>query len=286
MFKPEQQSGVWYPFKMATTKIVLFTSKVLNNGESPILMRVIHKRKINYISLGYACQVEQWNKEACRLRRNFRGYQAKNRVLASLEDRAQGILDEMKRLNKPFTFPLFEEQFRGDTKSCTVYEFFELRIGEIHKSNTKRTYRQTKNALFKFAPNTHLMFADINYPFLKKFETHLLNNGMSGGGVHFYMRTLRAVVNEAINRGYFKRELYPFANQFNKNGYSIGHLNSVASPRALSEADMERIKAFPVEQYPHLKKSVQYFLFSYYARGINFTDMAQLRWTDLYNGRL
>lgn len=271
---------------MAKVKIVFFTSKKLKNGQSPICLRVTHERKSKYLTLGYACTLNQWNKETCRFRKNYNSYQSKNRVLANLQDRAEGILDELKRLNKPFTFQSFEQQFRNNSKSCTVYDFFDLRIQETPKTNTKGTYQQTKNALVKFAPTKELMFPDIDYQFLKKFEAHLLKNGLSGGGVHFYMRTLRAIINEAINRDYFKRELYPFSNQFNKNGYSIGHLKSVASPRALSEADLERIKNFPLEQYPTLKKAVQYFLFSYYARGMNFTDMAQLQLTDLYNGRI
>lgn len=271
---------------MATIKLFHFIGKTYSNGESPILLRVTHQRKTKYIALGYSCLPTQWNKDKNRLRKNYPNYKSKNRVLSTLEERAESVLDEFTKLDKPFTFQSFEDRFTNITKSCTVYDFFDIRINEALKTNTKGTYKQTKNALYKFAPNKKLMFADIDYQFLKKFETHLLGNGLSGGGVHFYMRTLRAIINEAINRDYFQRELYPFSNQFNKNGYSISHLKSVASPRALSEADMERIKNFPLEDHPILKKCVQYFLFSYYSRGMNFTDMAQLRWTDIYNDRI
>ena len=131
------------------------------------------------------------------------------------------------------------------------------------------------------------MFADIDYQFLKKFETHLFKREtVSGGGVHFYMRTLRAIINEAISRNFMPRELYPFANQFNKNGYSLSHLKSKASPRALSEQDMNKIKTAAFDQAPTLQMANNYFLFSYYARGINFTDMANLKWSDIYDDRL
>ncbi len=100
------------------------------------------------------------------------------------------------------------------------------------------------------------------------------------------MRTLRALINEAIRRGYMDEKEYPFSTQFNKNGYSLAHLKSVASPRALSDQDMKKIKDFKILKYPHLANSYHYFLFSYYARGINFADMAKLTWGDIYNGRL
>lgn len=271
---------------MATVKLFLFVGKTYSSGESPILLRVTHQRKHKYIALGYSCMPNQWNKDKCRLKRNYHDFKAKNRVLASIEERAESILDEFKKLNTPFTFQSFEDRFRNNANSCTVYEFFNIRLKEVQKMNTRGTYQQTKNALLKFAPNNKLMFADIDYKFLKKFEAHLLGNGLSGGGVHFYMRTLRAIINEAISRDYLPRELYPFSNQFNKNGYSISHLKSIASPRALSDKDMNKIKNFPITEYPNLKKSLMYFLFSYYARGMNFTDMAQLEWTDIYNERI
>ena len=95
------------------------------------------------------------------------------------------------------------------------------------------------------------------------------------------MRTLRAAINEGIRRDYMDKDFYPFSTAQNRNGYSISHLKSKASPRALSTEDMEKIKNFPSDENPHLKQSFHFFLFSYYLRGINFKDLALLKWTDI-----
>ena len=100
------------------------------------------------------------------------------------------------------------------------------------------------------------------------------------------MRTLRAIVNEAIKEGYLKQEYYPFSTQFNRNGYSLKDLKSKASPRALSDDDIRKLKEFPVEEYPELKESLYYFLFSYYARGMNFVDIAKLERKNIYDQRI
>lgn len=272
---------------MANIKIVYFTSKKYSDGTCPISLRVTHQRKKKYITLGYRCLATQWNKETCRFRKNYPEYKAKNKVLGILQSRAETILDDFTKFKIPFTFQSFDDKFKNDKKTCPVYPFFDVRIEEATKLNTKGTYQQTKNALWKFAPNKDLMFSDIDYQFLKKFESHLFSReNMSGGGVHFYMRTLRAIINQAISRDFLPRELYPFANQFNKNGYSLSHLKSTASPRALSEIDIDKIKNFPFEKHPAIRKEGYYFLFSYYARGINFTDMAKLQWSDIYKDRI
>ncbi|RYF83063.1 MAG: site-specific integrase, partial [Chitinophagaceae bacterium] len=50
--------------------------------------------------------------------------------------------------------------------------------------------------------------------------------------------------------------------------------------------DMEKIKAMDEKQHPELVDAKNLFLFSYYCRGMNFTDMALLRWQDIHEERL
>lgn len=273
----------------AASKIVLFKGKKYSNGECPIMLRITYNRKSKYISLGYTCLLSQWGDEVCRFKRSFEGYQSKNQVLRELESRAGQIIEGFIKQNKPFTFQLFEDEFLNKSKETTVSDFIHsliLEMEEKGKVSNRDVYKQTKGLLENFNKRKHLMFADINYKFLKGFEIYLFSRGCTGGGVHFYMRTLRAIVNEAIRRGYLPQELYPFSRQFNKNGYSIAHLKSEAKPRSLSIIDIEKVKKFSCKDYKHLEKSWQYFMFSYYARGMNFADMAKLEWTDIYNERV
>ena len=273
---------------MAKAKLVLHT-KVYSDGNSPIMLRVTHQRKSKYIALGINCKPKQWNKDSRRLRKNYEGYIKRNKVLKSLETRAGDIIDTLVKDNMPFTFSIFEERFRNEAKTTTVFDFIEdicNKLKRDEKVNTYNVYKQTLNALRDFHKKSNLMFPDIDYNFLKGFESFLFRRGCSGGGVHFYMRTLRAVLNEAIKQGYLKQDYYPFSTQFNKNGYSLQDLKSKANPRALSDVDMDKLKNFPVEEHPDLKTSLYYFLFSYYARGMNFIDMAKLERNNIYDGRI
>ena len=274
---------------MATIRITLFKGKKYEYGGSPVMLRVTHQRKSKYFSLGLKCNPDQWDGTKERFNRKFNEYREKNRMLDLWQAKAGRVVDDLIRDGQSFTFERFEFRFLDKHKSVGLFQAFdeimeELRIKE--KVGNLDKYKSAKKVLQKFSKYQQVMLQDINYAFLKKFEAYLFDRGCSGGGVSFHMRTLRALINESIRRGYMDKEDYPFSTQFNKNGYSLRGLKSAASPRALSEGDMEKIKQFPYEEYPELGRAVRYFLFSYYARGINFIDMAKLRKGNIYDGRL
>ena len=134
-------------------------------------------------------------------------------------------------------------------------------------------------------PGMYFFLVDICI-FLKGFEQHFYQRGCTGGGVHNYMRTLRAIYNEVIKRGYVSRDVYPFKSQLNTSGYSLANLKSVAVPRALSLEDIEKIKAFDLKYHPKLNLPWKIFMFTYYAYGINFADLILLKSTHIRNGRI
>lgn len=277
---------------MASAKLIRYKYKVLSDGSSPIMMQVIHNRKVARYAIGseYKCKEQQWDAAAREFTRSFRGYKVKNRVLMTVELRASEILDDLIKSGKPFTFQHFEERYRSiNQKQPTVYEFFDIRVEEMTaqgKVGNARVYADMKRALMNYSPNPNLMFPDIDYKFLNQYETYLRSRKCSGGGIHNYMRTLRALVNEAIRRKYLPKESYPFKNQFNNDGYSLAHLKSTASPRALSSNDLDKLKNFDPDVYPHLNFAYKIFMFSYYSRGMNFKDIAQLSHQDIYDDRM
>ncbi|MEZ5059716.1 MAG: site-specific integrase [Saprospiraceae bacterium] len=275
---------------MATFKIVLYKSKTLKDGSHPVMLQIVEDRKPFRISLGYNAHLNEWDEAKCRFKRNKENYKAKNEILREKEIQAEKTLDTIQLQNKPVTPTYFKEIFLKDKKNTNVFEFIDELCQDFNskgKAGTSNTYRDTRNALLKFTSGKkNLYFTDIDYTFLDKFETHLFSRGCTGGGISVYMRTLKAIINKAIKQGYLDNNLYPFRSSINRNGYSPEHLKSKASPRALSLEDIEKFKNFESSQYPHLQFSHTLFLFSYYARGMNFKDMAQLKWSDLYDNKI
>ncbi len=274
---------------MPSYRITLLKGKTLKNGKHPIVLRLVNNRKSKIISLGFSALENEWVFENQRYSSKVKNYKTKNAALTVLDERAEKVFYDIKKNDQAFSFNLFTDLYTSTKSTISLFKLYDIIIDELEqaeKVSNRAVYKLSLNHLKEYTNEKDLDVSMVDYNFLKGYENHLFKKGNSGGGINLQMRTLRAVLNEAIRRQYMDKEDYPFSTQFNKNGYSLAHLKSLASPRALSEKDMKKIKKFKTNKHPNLIQSYYYFLFSYYARGINFADMAKLTWNDVYDGRI
>lgn len=272
---------------MSALKIVLYKNKVLTNGENPIRLRVYFGKE-RYISLGMSAKPSEWNDKAGRYSSKAPNYESRNALLRNLLARAEELLTAIIQSGKPFSIHDFKAKFQGNDKKVTVLDFLEQRVKELiteKRIGNSNKYKQLASMLQQYKTGEYL-FSDVDYSFLKGFESFLLARGSKKSNVHFYMRTFRALVNEAIRRELLDAEEYPFATQFNKNKYSFSHLKNDYDPKPLPMDELERLKSFPVHQYPHLQNSYDIFIFLLRARGLNFVDLCNLTVDSLVAGRL
>ena len=269
-------------------KILLYRHMTYKAGDHPVMLQASLNGKVRRVSLGYTALPNQWNDGKSRFRKNVDNYIVKNQNIRKFELLAEKVIDDMILKGK-VSLEIFMQKFKNKNSTQTVYEFFDEIVNELQAKGKVRnadTYNTAKKSLRKFAPNIGLVFSEIDYRFLKKYEAHLFERKVSPGGASVYMRTLRACYNEAIRRGLVDKSLYPFKGQLNPSGYSMAHLKSKKNPKALSSVDIEKIKSFDHAKYPHLSDTVNYFLFSFYTFGTNFTDIANLTSDNIYNCRL
>jgi integrase/recombinase XerD len=272
---------------MSALKIVLYKNKVLTNGENPIRLRVYFGKE-RYISLGMSAKPSEWNDKTGRYSSKAPNYESRNALLRNLLARAEELLTAIIQSGKPFSIHDFKAKFQGNDKKVTVLDFLDQRVKELiteKRIGNSNKYKQLASILQQYKTGEYL-FSDVDYSFLKGFESFLLARGSKKSNVHFYMRTFRALVNEAIRRELLDAEEYPFATQFNKNKYSFSHLKNDYDPKPLPMDELERLKSFPVHQYPHLQNSYDIFIFLLRARGLNFVDLCNLTVDNLVAGRL
>jgi len=272
---------------MSALKIVLYKNKMLANGENPIRLRVYFGKE-RYISLGMSAKPSEWNDKTGRYSSKAPNYESRNALLRNLLARAEELLTAIIQSGKPFSIHDFKAKFQGNDKKVTVLDFLDQRVKELiteKRIGNSNKYKQLASILQQYKTGEYL-FSDVDYSFLKGFESFLLARGRKKSNVHFYMRTFRALVNEAIRRELLDAEEYPFATQFNKNKYSFSHLKNDYDPKPLPMDELERLKSFPVHQYPHLQNSYDIFIFLLRARGLNFVDLCNLTVDNLVAGRL
>lgn len=241
------------------------------------------------LSLGLSCRANEWNTKSGRISKRVSNHEIKNALIRQKQVLAEKIIGEMALEDKPFSWEEFKTRFGRNGETVTVHEFLDEFIHELKqkkKIGNMRKYKQLKGMLLNFNSSTALKFSGIDYTFCVKFETYLHTRDVKKATLHFYFRTLRAVCNEAIRRGYMRKDDYPFSTQFNRSGFSIAHLKGDLNPKPLSLMEIEKLKAFQVLEYPELEQSYDVFMFLFYARGLNFTDLVNLTKENLVGDRL
>ncbi|GMN09566.1 site-specific integrase [Croceitalea sp. MTPC9] len=269
---------------MASVKTVL-RKTILADGTHPIYLRVTMHRRTKYFKTLYNVNKDNWNKELGNFNKRNPNYIQFNRLLLNLRDRALRILSELQIDDPDFTLEDFEKQFRiiNNPESHNFFRFWEEIIGEqldAGRTGTARANTCTYHSFKSFHKHTRLSFRELTPRLLHKYEVYLRTRGGTDGGIGVRMRSIRAIYNQGINRGLVKEKYYPFKK------YKISRFKSSGFKRALTMQEVFRIVNLDLTDHPFLINSRNYFVFSFYTRGMNFADMMKLRWADISNNRI
>lgn len=165
-------------------------------------------------------------------------------------------------------------------KERTLFVFMEevsLNLKSIGKIRTFETYESSLNSFKKFRNGKDLTLSKITSDLIIEYEAFLKAKGISKNTSSFYMRTLRAVYNRAVNKG-LTQQKYPFK-------YVYTGIDKTQK-RAITIKAIKHIKNLDFSSEKQLYFARDMFMFSFYTRGMSFVDMAYLRKNDLKNGIL
>lgn len=266
---------------MASTKLLLYESKTLKNNEHPVVIRIIKDRKMKYISLGFSTIPAFW--DGNQLLKGYVNFKKANHIIQKKKLQLDDIVLDLENGNKDYSLEELERRFLGSVEKITVFNYcdqFIDRLVETKKIGNATVYKDLLRTLKKFRKNKDLYFSDINYNFLVSYEEDFLKNGVSENSISVYMRTLRSLMNKAIKEGCCKEEDYSFKK------YKVSKLSTQTQKRAISKDEMLKVIDYEAEVGTSVWHSKNYFLFSFYNIGMNFKDMALLKWSTLLNDRI
>lgn len=277
---------------MTTLKVMLHPINKNKEGKRSIVLRVAHIGLKYYVSLGLDDKLFETDfdptsyiKPSARVA----SYKQKNSHIVSTLATAHDLLLDWNKNRIPFSIDRFKDQLQQKKLEDFVYPFFDKLIDQLSKNKkhgNESVYTTVRNSLQKFKKSNQLKFSDITLTFLQKYESFLCEEGLTGNGISLYMRTLRAAYNKAIALKVADIRLYPFHNLQNPNGYRISDLETSTIKRAITLADIRAIEGIECRPYSMKCDAKQYFLFSFYTRGMNFKDMALLKVENCQNGRI
>lgn len=271
-----------------TTKLILYTSKKLSDGRSPIVVRIIQDRKTTKISTGINAFPEEWNGNELTLtyKKNHKLSQDQFENLQSLlRDKINNVVDERIKLQKRGRHVSVCDLVKKVKKanSLSFDEFAEQIIKELTESGrigNARAYTCMLSRLRHYHGKKRIAFEAIDVSWLKNVEAKHYESGNVGNSLSTYFRAARAIFNRAVSEKLIDMELYPFG----RGGYQIP--SSPVQRRAIDKELIAKIAALDLPENYSVWHAKNYFLFSFFMRGLNFIDLAEIKVKDVLSGRL
>lgn len=273
------------------SKVTLFhyTGKKYKNGESPIMIRIITNRKSKYIATGFSALPNEWDGKTFNnaYKRNRKLSQPEfEEINSSVIRKLNKTLDEIlvnERQGKIPNLKVIKDKIKNQEQDITFDKLSEKVISENKKAGrigNAINYRTMLNVLQKFNGKEEIKFESIDYTWLKSFETWHLEKENTINSLSVYLRAARAIFNRAINEKLINPELYPFG----KAGYQIS--SSPTRKRAISKESIKAIQNLDLPENSSLWHTRNYTIFSFYMRGMNFIDIANLKLKNIVADRV
>lgn len=265
--------------------ILCYKSKTLANGAHPLMIRLCKDGKKKYVGLGVSVLPQFWDFEKNKPKRNCPNKIMIDKLIASKMAEYNALVVDMMAERKEYTPRLLAQAIEQKNQGRTVAEMYNRLFAEMkdaERLGNLAVYKYSFNSLMSYTRNKlDIPFRDIDCLWLKRYEEWLHARGCKDTTISQLFRTLRSVFNKAIEQDVIKQDAYPF-NRFKINKFDIH-----TEKRAISKEEVQKILALDLSDscfYTGLAKDL--FLFSYFGAGINFSDIALLRFCDLKDGRV
>ncbi|SDE99763.1 Site-specific recombinase XerD [Pricia antarctica] len=257
------------------------------NGDYPIVLRLTHYRKTTGISTGQSIPELFWDQNKSKVKKNYDGIKSVgnlNNFLLKELGNAQDVINRLHEKGELSYLSLVQvkDYIVGKGKYRSFFKLaadLELGLRKSNRIGTADTYKHAVAALKNFTNKRDVKINEVNYDFLKRFETfHLSKESNTLNGLASYMRTIRAIYNKGIKAKFIEKEAYPFED------YKIR--TTPTAKRAIDHSYIKMILELQLEKGTWPFHYRNYFLISYMLFGMSFIDMAFLQVKNIVNGRV
>lgn len=259
---------------LAKTSIILDKRSKTKEGKYPVKLRIIYDRSSRYFGTKFSLTENEFETVTTK---NPRGNLKDVKLeLGLIEDKAKKIISGLPE----FSFDLFKYNFGRKPKDLrNVYYYYDLKIKELEKSErigSANFYRHSMNSIKAFSKKpSHIEFKEITPKKLTGYEEWMLNQGNSITTVGMYLRSLRAIFNQAKREGIITNEYYPFG----LGKYYIPVSRNIK--KALTIDEIGKLYNHPLEEFSYADRARDYWFFSYFCNGINMADIARLKFKNV-----
>ena len=249
------------------------------------MLRFTHDRTTKFVALGLSVEPHYWDKDTelvlptCPERITLQSQI--DRTLAGYHKKIQ----RLEALDIPVNFETLFDAKPACSVGITIEDGFKAeieRLESLGKINSATKHKYALQVLDGYKPTTMALEA-IDLDYLKGLELYLRQRGNKDNSIATRFAIFKAIYNKAVKEGKVMVKQNPFTL------FQVGSLWAKTRKRAIDKDDIQRLIDLEIVEehtmeYRCLAKDL--FLFSYFTAGMNFGDIARLRYKDIVKGRV
>jgi site-specific recombinase XerD len=268
---------------MATSIKIKFRNSTIKDKEGVLCLQLIHNRKIKLITTCFRLYACEWDSLRASVKSDNDNPERENylqSVKTGLKEEVKQIRGLIVMLDKRGNYSVDElaDYHINHSFNGNLFPFIDYQIRKFKSENRKKTasvYATVKRSFSRFRNGQDLKIDKIDNELILKYETYLKSVGMTPNSTSCYMRALRAIYNQSVNKG-LSMQKNPFREVYTGIAKTV--------KRAVNEDIISCLKNLDLSELPELELARDFFMFSFYMRGISFVDMANLRQSNIKNG--
>ena len=263
---------------------ILRKDRMSKTGSAPIHIRVTHNRKSRFIATGVTIPIDSWDAEKQRVKSNLPESQELQLQIDNKVSELYRRIRKLEALELEVSLDNLLET-NGRKVNCTIGECLDstiTRLEGLGKYGSASKHRSLRSRLLQYR-SLNIRMNEIDLTFLRDFELFLRKIGNTNNSIATKFAIFKAAYNKALSEGIFIQKSNPFSK------YKVGSLWTKTRKRAITKEYVQRLAELEIERenrFSYRDFARDIFLFSYYTAGINFTDIASLRYCDIINGRI
>jgi integrase/recombinase XerD len=269
------------------------------SGKLPVKLKVTGYRKTKMYPIQHAAEnirltAGEWEtitKRNSRPRGIVKDY---FEAIEQAKAKAREAVKTSMRDGRPFTFEAFEKTYFSSAEGVTGFmgefkRYLDKMLTE-ERIGTYTAYKTAYNIFNDFLGGKDISPYEVTVDLLKQFEGWLRTARKSGNKknkykagattVGIYARVLRIVFNLCADSDPALKQYYPFGSGRGKFKIGDTRKGGKKGDALTAEQVKKLISTFTVHGSPQWEAK-QYWLFSFYCQGMNFRDIAFLRWENI-----
>ncbi|MEP7371935.1 MAG: site-specific integrase [Chitinophagaceae bacterium] len=255
------------------TALYLDKRRKKSDGTYPLKLRIAFQKERRYYATEIDLRPEDWQKVNST---------SSNSELKKIRGKTIQIIQEVDGIIRnmtEFSFLSFESLYlRKEQKPIGLEAVFKSHISLLSqqgRAGTAESYTNALSSILSFRPA--IQFEEITPAFLNEYESWMLKRKRSLSTIGIYLRSLRTLVNTAIENGVMKREDYPFS----KRKYQIPVGRNIK--KSLTKEEIATLYYYSTPEFSPKDKARDFWFFSYLANGMNFKDICRLKFENIHN---